>query len=80
MGELQSVAVSASAAIGRVDDASAVFLLVRGEGPERIVTAWWGRNTMSTRDYFKVKTDAGVWLWVFRETESGKWFVHGLWT
>jgi protein ImuB len=63
-------------------------LLQEGTGPERIATAWWrsshktitGRQgTSSTRDYFKVQTQAGAWLWIFREIESGHWFVHGLW-
>ena len=53
-----------------------------GEGPERIVTEWWGGGGQapSTRDYYKVQTERGAWLWVFREWESGGWFVHGLWT
>jgi protein ImuB len=55
-------------------------LLSAGVGPERIATAWWGKQVSSTRDYFKVQTAAGTWLWVFRELESGEWFVHGLWT
>jgi protein ImuB len=55
-------------------------VVTRGVGPERIATAWWGKNTLSTRDYFKLQTAAGVWLWVFRELESSQWFVHGTWS
>ena len=68
------------------------YRLAAGTGPERIATAWWGGNggdhrgsplnvagQESTRDYFKVCTPGGLWLWVFRELESGQWFVHGLW-
>ena len=33
-----------------------------------------------TRDYFRVCDEEGHWLWVFRELESGKWFVHGRWS
>jgi protein ImuB len=50
-----------------------------GGGAERIVTTWWSAKTPSTRDYFKVQTLAGLWLWVFREHETARWFVHGLW-
>ncbi len=54
-------------------------------GPERIGEAWW--NTPSgpapqlpdARDYFKVQAQEGRWLWVFRETDTNRWFVHGVW-
>jgi protein ImuB len=55
-------------------------IVAKGVGPERIATAWWGQHTLSTRDYFRLETTAGVWLWVFREVESGQWFVHGMWS
>jgi protein ImuB len=56
-------------------------ILETGSGPERIVTAWWSasRKKASTRDYFKVRNQDASWLWVFRELESGRWFVHGIW-
>ncbi len=54
--------------------------LRKGSGPERIITAWWGARRSSTRDYFKVQTDNGLWVWLFRELETARWFVHGLWT
>jgi len=50
-----------------------------GQGPERIVTAWWGTQRASTRDYFKVQFAGGWWVWVFRELETGRWFIHGIW-
>jgi protein ImuB len=59
------------------------YTLAAGLGPERIVTAWWSnvpRSGASTRDYFKVQTPAGSWLWTFRELETGHWYVHGVWT
>jgi protein ImuB len=61
------------------------YVLQKGTGPERIVTEWWGeaaakdRRGASTRDYFKVQTAGASWLWVFRELESSRWFVHGIW-
>ena len=32
----------------------------------------------STRDYYKVETEAG-WLWLFRDLRGGRWFVQGKW-
>jgi protein ImuB len=60
------------------------YVLRSGTGPERIVTTWRAQATQkhkapSTRDYFKVQTPDAAWLWVFRELETGRWFVHGLW-
>jgi protein ImuB len=62
------------------------YVLKNGVGPERIVTEWWkedqgvgGETEGKTRDYFKVQTEGGSWLWVYREWESGKWFVQGVW-
>ena len=54
-------------------------VLVNGSGPERIVTAWWGARLSSTRDYFKMQAEDGAWVWLFRELETDRWFVHGLW-
>jgi len=54
--------------------------ITKGLGPERIATAWWGKNAPSTRDYFKLQTSSGLWLWTFRELESNHWFVHGTWS
>ncbi|MHC5023560.1 MAG: hypothetical protein ACYTGG_06570 [Planctomycetota bacterium] len=31
------------------------------------------------RDYFKVQDERGRWLWVYRESTRGRWFVHGEW-
>lgn len=58
--------------------------LQQGTGPERIVSEWWSgdsyHNSAAARDYFRVQTAAGLWLWIFRELKTGQWFVHGLWT
>jgi protein ImuB len=48
-------------------------------GPERIAGEWWRKNE-PTRDYFAVQDDAGRWLWVYRELETGRWLVHGRWS
>ncbi len=48
-------------------------------GPERITLPWWSDDSVSVRDYFAVQTDAGRWFWLFRECNSGQWFIHGEW-
>lgn len=56
--------------------------LLKGSGPERILEEWWREGlpkALSGRDYFKVQDETGRWLWVFRESETLNWFVHGLW-
>ncbi len=53
--------------------------LLTGQGPERIVTEWWGAHRSSTRDYYKVQILDGSWIWTFQEVETGRWFIHGLW-
>jgi protein ImuB len=57
------------------------FNLKHGMGPERIAPAWWGRDEQlcKTRDYFKVQLHTGLWLWVYREIETARWFLHGVW-
>jgi protein ImuB len=60
--------------------------ITRGSGPERILTPWWQvpplTTRSATRDYYKVQTNKGQWLWVFRETGhsgNGRWYVQGTW-
>lgn len=49
----------------------------------KVSTEWWRHDLSlkqpSTRDYFAVQDDLGRWLWIFRDTSSQEWFVHGLW-
>jgi protein ImuB len=70
-----------------VPDGPVASVLHRGEsrrvvaslGPERIEPEWWRRGGSHTpRDYYKVLTDDGRVLWVFREPR-GEWFLHGVW-
>jgi protein ImuB len=58
--------------------------VARVEGPERIAMPWWrdGKHGPLTRDYFRVETESGVRLWLYRdglysETGSPRWFCHG---
>jgi protein ImuB len=45
-------------------------------GPERIETLWW-RGPSVRRDYYRVATQSGSHLWMFRRLADGRWFVHG---
>jgi protein ImuB len=45
-------------------------------GPERIETLWW-RGPSVRRDYYRVATQSGGHLWMFRQLADGRWFVHG---
>ena len=58
------------------------------EGPERIAVPWWDRTVgegpstssdaaANERDYYRVGTEDGRWLWLFRR--DARWFVHGEW-
>ena len=46
-------------------------------GPERIHTGWW-RDDNIVRDYYRVETDQGLRLWIFRNVRNGEWFLHGV--
>jgi protein ImuB len=50
--------------------------ILRAWGPERIETGWW-RGGCVRRDYYQVETTAGGRYWLFRELNSGRWFLHG---
>jgi protein ImuB len=51
--------------------------IVEHRGPERIETLWW-RGTSVRRDYYRVATESGNQLWLFRQLADEKWFLHGL--
>jgi protein ImuB len=46
-------------------------------GPERIAGRWWDGHD-KTRDYFDVQDAQGRRFWVFRVTQTGKWYLHGV--
>jgi protein ImuB len=46
-------------------------------GPERIETLWW-RGRSIRRDYYRIATEEGDHLWIFRRLNDGKWFWHGV--
>jgi protein ImuB len=58
--------------------------VARACGPERIGAEWW-RADGPSRDYYRVETQEGRRLWLFRlglygrESVEPGWFVHGCW-
>ena len=50
--------------------------VIRAWGPERIETGWW-RDQSICRDYFRIETQTGQQLWLFRCFEQATWFIHG---
>jgi protein ImuB len=46
-------------------------------GPERIAGRWWDGHD-KTRDYFDVQDPQGRRFWIFRVTQTGKWYLHGV--
>lgn len=57
------------------------YRIRHGVGPERIAPEWWSSDpaVLHTRDYFKVQLLSGLWLWIFHEIESKRWYLHGIW-
>ena len=52
------------------------FQLAHARGPERITGPWCeGRD--KTREYFDVEDKAGKRFWLFRISETRKWYLHG---
>jgi len=53
-------------------------VLTRAEGPERIAMEWWRhQDAVPARDYFRVEDETGRRLWLFRDTLTAQWCVHG---
>jgi protein ImuB len=60
-------------------------VVARVEGPERIATEWWRdkAGNVLMRDYFRVESQDGVRVWLFREwftdpKEPTRWYLHGV--
>jgi protein ImuB len=51
--------------------------IVECVGPERIETLWW-RGPSVRRDYYRIATESGRHLWMFRGHADGRWFLHGV--
>ncbi len=57
-------------------DGHEIIRVRRSWGPERIETGWWRGKTVC-RDYWRIETEPGAQLWIYRDRRSGKWFLHG---
>jgi len=55
------------------------YVVLHSAGPERLALPWWNGSQRAARDYYDVQLPHGGWLWVYRELETGRWFVHGEW-
>jgi protein ImuB len=62
------------------------YVLVGGDGPERIYGEWWrhGRERDAVRDYFHVEDESGARFWLFRRgdgedlrTGDLSWWMQG---
>lgn len=47
------------------------------QGPERIESGWWDGHDVG-RDYFLARQEHGARYWIYRERDSGRWFLHGI--
>jgi protein ImuB len=51
------------------------------EGPERIAMEWWRhQETPPARDYHRIEDADGRRFWIFRDTVTSQWLVHGAFT
>lgn len=53
-----------------------VHCIVRHWGPERLETGWWS-GPMHRRDYYRVETEEGAWLWIYHDLRQDRWWLHG---
>jgi hypothetical protein len=55
------------------------FIIYKFIGPEIIQTNWW--HTSTTRRYYKLQLETGLWLWIYQEESPHKeWLIHGIWS
>jgi protein ImuB len=47
------------------------------QGPERIESGWWDGSGVA-RDYYIARYAQGARLWIFRERQSKRWYLHGM--
>ena len=53
-------------------------VLTHAEGPERIAMEWWRhQESPPARDYHRVEDADGRRFWVFRDSATSQWRVHG---
>ena len=47
--------------------------------PERIESGWWDERDVQ-RDYYILRTEEGMQLWVFKDLNDSNWYLHGYWS
>jgi protein ImuB len=53
--------------------------IIQHEGPERISMEWWRHDeVVPARDYFRMEDDESRRYWLYCNTVSAEWFLHGL--
>ena len=57
-------------------DVPGIARVLHAIGPERICGQWW-EGHHKTRDYFQVEDENGNRFWIFRVTQTRKWYMHG---
>lgn len=62
-----------------VEDERGRHEVLAAEGPERLSGDWW--TAPYRREYFRICTDRGELLWIYREPRRGddRWWLHGWW-
>ncbi len=61
----------------RVKTANGWHQVIHACGPERLESGWW-RGPSCRRDYYRIITHQGSWWWIYRDLNTGKWYLHGL--
>ncbi|MGD1988777.1 MAG: hypothetical protein PVJ93_04940, partial [Pseudomonadales bacterium] len=51
------------------------------QGPERLCYGWWDHTAEgpgTPRDYWVAQAPQGPWLWIFQDSATEAWYLHGL--
>lgn len=76
MQETQAASPALAASPGRFRYQGAWLDIIASTGPERLESGWW-RGPSARRDYYRVTTSQDGWWWLYRDLNTGKWFLHG---
>jgi protein ImuB len=58
-------------------DGNTVYKVVDVAGPDFVSGEQWDRGY--TREYFRCVTHQGALVWLYRDTRTGAWYLHGWW-
>jgi protein ImuB len=76
-GERSYEEKATASAPARVKTANGWHRVMGAIGPERLESGWW-KGQSARRDYYRIITHLGCWWWIYRDLNSGKWFLHGI--